>query len=418
MAGLGVCRGRLSGRRASITRFLRTAEFSLSAARQLPKSRTNTLINFVPQQQAWVVERFGKYLKTLQPGLNVLIPVVDQIRYVQSLKEAVVDIPSQSAITEDNVTLHLDGVLYYRVIEPYLASYGVENAEYAVVQLAQTTMRSELGKIKLDSVFQERMNLNHMIVYAINHAAEAWGICCLRYEIRDIQLPTKVKEAMQMQVEAERKKRANILESEGIRESAVNRAQGLRQSKILASEAVRIEQVNQAKGEASAILARATARASALLTVGKALGAKHGSSAASLAVAEQYVQAFGKLAKTGNTLLLPEKTGDVGSMVAQAMAIYSQMTSRTVAGEEDQEEEEGETRDQLKQVTAEATRDLEEVLSQLSVGIDDLTAERGSASPAPPTQPHPPTNPHFTLADSPTNRRGPEISPPRDPTIV
>jgi regulator of protease activity HflC (stomatin/prohibitin superfamily) len=327
MAGLGVCRGRLSGRRASITRFLRvrhlqTAEFSLSAARQLPKSRTNTLINFVPQQQAWVVERFGKYLKTLQPGLNVLIPVVDQIRYVQSLKEAVVDIPSQSAITEDNVTLHLDGVLYYRVIEPYLASYGVENAEYAVVQLAQTTMRSELGKIKLDSVFQERMNLNHMIVYAINHAAEAWGICCLRYEIRDIQLPTKVKEAMQMQVEAERKKRANILESEGIRESAVNRAQGLRQSKILASEAVRIEQVNQAKGEASAILARATARASALLTVGKALGAKHGSSAASLAVAEQYVQAFGKLAKTGNTLLLPEKTGDVGSMVAQVTGFY------------------------------------------------------------------------------------------------
>jgi regulator of protease activity HflC (stomatin/prohibitin superfamily) len=255
-------------------------------------------------------------------GLNVLIPVVDQIRYVQSLKEAVVDIPSQSAITEDNVTLHLDGVLYYRVIEPYLASYGVENAEYAVVQLAQTTMRSELGKIKLDSVFQERMNLNHMIVYAINHAAEAWGICCLRYEIRDIQLPTKVKEAMQMQVEAERKKRANILESEGIRESAVNRAQGLRQSKILASEAVRIEQVNQAKGEASAILARATARASALLTVGKALGAKHGSSAASLAVAEQYVQAFGKLAKTGNTLLLPEKTGDVGSMVAQVTGFY------------------------------------------------------------------------------------------------
>ena len=156
-----------------------------------------------------MVEHFGRYLRTLQPGLNFLFPVIDNIKYVQSLKEVAIDIPSQSAITEDNVTLHLDGVLYMRVYDPYAASYGVEDAEFAVVQLAQTTMRSELGKIKLDRVFQERTILNFSIVEAINNAAEAWGVKCMRYEIKDIQLPTKVKEAMQMQVEAERKKRGS-----------------------------------------------------------------------------------------------------------------------------------------------------------------------------------------------------------------
>eukprot|EP00731_Ephydatia_muelleri_P016851 Em0009g1275a len=325
-------------------------------------------------------------------GLNFLIPVIDTIRYVQSLKEKAIDIPSQSAITEDNVTIHIDGVLYYRVTDPYLASYGVEDAEFAVVQLAQTTMRSELGKIKLDSVFQERMNLNHMIVDAINTAAAAWGIRCMRYEIRDIQLPTKVKEAMQMQVEAERKKRANILDSEG-----------LRQSKILASEAMRIEQVNMAKGEAAAILAKAHARAQGLNMLGHSLGKQHGSKAASLSVAEQYVQAFSKLAKTTNTILIPEKTGDVGSMVAQAMAIYGNMTKVNAAEPSAvvPENESPSKDDQLTKMSANALRELEVTLEELNKSID---ATINTPSSLRTDSKEDQSQPHFTLSNSSTRR--------------
>lgn len=353
----------------------------------------NLVINFVPQQQAWIVERFGKYLKTLSPGLNILIPIIDQIQYVQSLKENALDIPSQSAITEDNVTLHLDGVLYYRVIDPYKASYGVEDAEFAVVQLAQTTMRSELGKIRLDSVFQERMNLNHSIVEAINLAADAWGIRCLRYEIRDIQLPVKVKEAMQMQVEAERKKRANILDSEGDRASSINRAEGYRQSTILASEAVQMEQINKAKGEASAILARARARAEALRVLGSALGEKDGLNAAALSVAEQYVQAFSKLAKEGNTLLLPEKTGDISSMVSQAMGIYGHMSSRSPLK---LDEGGGSSSTGVKE-TSDFMKDLDKELSDFDSQLMTRKEEGDSSSSIQPAESDPP---HFTIDTS------------------
>lgn len=280
---------------------------------------------FVPQQEAWVVERMGKFNRILQPGLNFLIPVVDKVKYVQSLKELAIDIPKQSAITLDNVTLNIDGVLYLRVVDPYKASYGVEDPEFAITQLAQTTMRSELGKISLDSVFKERESLNFGIVEAINKASGAWGIDCLRYEIRDIRLPQRVNEAMQMQVEAERKKRAAILESEGVREADINVAEGKKRSRILASEAEKTEQINKAQGEASAILAKADARARSLEVVAASLRLQHGNSAASLLVAEQYVSAFSKLAKTGNTLLLPSNTGDVSTMVAQAMAIYNNL---------------------------------------------------------------------------------------------
>ncbi|CAK8694562.1 unnamed protein product [Clavelina lepadiformis] len=209
----------------------------------------NTILLFVPQQEAWVVERMGKFYKTLSPGLNVLIPILDQVKYVQILKEQAIKIPEQSAITRDNVGLHIDGVLYVRVDDPYKASYGVENPEYAVTQLAQTTMRSEIGKLTLDAIFQEREALNINIVKAINHASEEpWGISCLRYEIRDIQVPERVQDAMQMQVAAERKKRAQILESEGQKEAAINVAQGQRESQILSSEAEKIEKINQAEG--------------------------------------------------------------------------------------------------------------------------------------------------------------------------
>eukprot|EP00058_Branchiostoma_floridae_P024452 XP_002609942.1 hypothetical protein BRAFLDRAFT_85895 [Branchiostoma floridae] len=277
----------------------------------------NTVVLFVPQQEAWIVERMGKYHRILEPGLNLLIPVLDRIKYVQSLKEIVIDIPEQSAITIDNVTLQIDGVLYLRILDPYKSSYGVEDPEYAVTQLAQTTMRSEIGKITMDQVFKEREVLNVAIVDAINLAAEAWGMRCLRYEIRDIQMPDRVKEAMVMQVEAERKKRAAILESEGLREAEINVAEGKKKARILASEAVRMEETNRAEGEANAISLRAKARAESLQVVSEVIGKKYGSQAASLNVAEQYVQAFSHLAKTGNTLVLPSNTGDVSSMVAQ-----------------------------------------------------------------------------------------------------
>ncbi|XP_076332431.1 stomatin-like protein 2, mitochondrial isoform X2 [Tachypleus tridentatus] len=269
----------------------------------------------------------GKFCRILQPGLNILVPIVDKVKYVQSLKEIAIDIPKQSAVTLDNVTLSIDGVLYLRVVDPYKASYGVEDPEFAITQLAQTTMRSELGKISLDSVFRERESLNIGIVEAINKASSSWGIDCLRYEIRDIKLPERVKDAMQMQVEAERKKRAAVLESEGIREADINRAEGTKKARILASEAQKMEQINQAQGEAAAILAKANARSKSLLFVAESLKKQYGMDAASLVIAEQYVNAFSKLAKTGNTVLLPTNTGDISSMVTQAMSIYQNLSS-------------------------------------------------------------------------------------------
>lgn len=286
----------------------------------------NTVVMFVPQQEAWVVERMGKFSRILNPGLNILMPILDRVKYVQSLKEIAIDVPKQSAITLDNVTLDIDGVLYLKIINAYLASYGVEDPEFAVTQLAQTTMRSELGKMALDKVFQERESLNLSIVFAINKASEAWGITCLRYEIRDIRLPTKVKEAMQMQVEAERKKRATILESEGIRDADINVAEGKRRATILSSEAEMQERINKAEGEARAISKVAEARAEALDLIGSKLkGAVHVQNAASLLVAENYVKAFENLAKTNNTLILPSNVADISSVVTQATAIYTKI---------------------------------------------------------------------------------------------
>ncbi|KAM9334138.1 stomatin-like protein 2, mitochondrial [Symphorus nematophorus] len=283
----------------------------------------NTVVLFVPQQEAWVVQRMGRFHRILEPGLNFLIPILDQIRYVQSLKEIVIDIPEQSAVTLDNVTLQIDGVLYLRILDPFKASYGVEDPEYAVTQLAQTTMRSELGKLTMDNVFRERESLNSNIVHSINQAADEWGIRCLRYEIKDIQLPPRVKESMQMQVEAERRKRATVLESEGTREAAINVAEGRKQAQILASEGEKAEQINKAAGEAEAVLAKAEAKSKAIRLLSEALAQQNGSAAASLSVAEQYVSAFSNLAKESNTVLLPSSAGDVSGMVTQAMTIYS-----------------------------------------------------------------------------------------------
>ncbi|XP_072228166.1 stomatin-like protein 2, mitochondrial [Leuresthes tenuis] len=283
----------------------------------------NTVVLFVPQQEAWVVERMGRFHRILEPGLNFLIPLLDKIRYVQSLKEIVIDVPEQSAVSLDNVTLQIDGVLYLRILDPFKASYGVEDPEYAVTQLAQTTMRSELGKLTLDKVFRERESLNSNIVHSINQASDEWGIRCLRYEIKDIHVPPRVKESMQMQVEAERKKRATVLESEGTRESAINVAEGRKQAQILASEGQKAEQINKAAGEAQAVVAKAEAKAKAIRMLSEALTEQNGNAAASLSVAEQYVSAFSNLAKQSNTILLPSNTGDISGMVSQAMSIYS-----------------------------------------------------------------------------------------------
>jgi regulator of protease activity HflC (stomatin/prohibitin superfamily) len=297
----------------------------------------NTIVKFVPQQTAWIVERMGRFSRVLEPGLAVLVPIIDRIAYVKSLKENAMEIPSQSAITADNVTLDLDGVLYTRVFDPYKASYGVEDADYAISQLAQTTMRSEIGQLTLDHVLKERATLNTNITQAINEAAADWGVRCLRYEIRDIHAPAPVVEAMHRQVTAERSKRAEILESEGQRQSAINIAEGRKQSVILASEALKSEQINTAAGEAEAITLKATATAQGIDSVATAIerGGDSAQGALSLRVAEQYVDAFGKLAKEGTSVVVPGNVGDMGQMIATAMGVFKtvgQNQAKTMTG--------------------------------------------------------------------------------------
>ncbi|KAK6539742.1 hypothetical protein TWF694_009941 [Orbilia ellipsospora] len=295
-----------------------------------PTLPANTIIRFVPQQTAWVVERMGKFHRILEPGLAILIPIIDKIRYVKTLKEVAIGIPSQSAITADNVTLELDGVLYIRIFDAYKASYGVEDAEYAISQLAQTTMRSEIGQLTLDHVLKERANLNTNITMAINEASQDWGVKVLRYEIRDIHAPEAVLHAMHRQVSAERSKRAEILESEGQRQAAINIAEGKKQSVILASEALKAEQINRAAGEAEAIKLRAEATALGIEKVAAAIeaGAQNAQNAVTLSVAEKYVDAFSKIAKESNTIVIPSQMGDVGGMIASAMGIYSKVSEQ------------------------------------------------------------------------------------------
>jgi regulator of protease activity HflC (stomatin/prohibitin superfamily) len=290
-------------------------------------------IKIVPQQNAWVVERLGKYNSTLEPGLNFLIPFVDKVAYRHSLKENAIDIPSQSAITKDNVTLSIDGVLYLKITDPKQASYGVGDARYAISQLAQTTMRSELGKITLDKTFLERENLNANIVQSINEASQVWGIQCLRYEIKDITPPTNVRQAMELQVAAERQKRAEVLDSEGKRQAQINVAEGQKQEVVLTSEASKIDQINRAQGEAEAILAVAKATAEGIETVAESIEKSGGEKAVALRLGEQYITAFGELAKEGNTILLPAKTGDMGSMVAQAMSVFKTIQNQMPGSE-------------------------------------------------------------------------------------
>lgn len=285
-------------------------------------------IKIVPQQQVWIIERLGKYTSSLTAGFNIIMPFIDKVSYQHSLKERAIDITTQSAITKDNVTLALDGILYIKVLDAKQASYGVENPGYAITQLAQTTMRSEIGKLTMDTTFSERDSLNINIVESINEAAITWGVQCMRYEIKDITPPQSVLMAMEKQVTAEREKRAEILESEAYRQAEINKAEGQKRQVVLASEAAMTDQINRAKGEAEAILAVAKANADGIEFVAKALGKEHADEAASLKVAEKYIQAFSKLAKENNTILLPANTGDVSSMVAQAMSVIKELKNK------------------------------------------------------------------------------------------
>lgn len=247
------------------------------------------MVKVVPQQQAWVVEKLGKFDKVLQPGLNLLIPVIQRVAYKHTLKEEAIDVTAQTAISNDNVTLSIDGVLYVKIIDPMAASYGVNNPYYAITQLAQTTMRSEIGKLPLDRTFEERETLNVAIVAAINQAAINWGIQCMRYEIKDIQPPQSILKAMELQVAAERQKRVQILESEGNRQAKINHAEGEKAQIVLNSEASYTDQVNRAKGESEAIGLVATATAKSIETIAAAMQKTVGSEAVSLKIAEQYI---------------------------------------------------------------------------------------------------------------------------------
>jgi regulator of protease activity HflC (stomatin/prohibitin superfamily) len=278
----------------------------------------------VPQQSAFVVERLGKYRGTLSAGFHILVPFVDVVRYRHSLKESAVDIPEQVCITRDNVQVHVDGVLYLQVLNPERASYGVADYQFAISQLAQTTLRSEMGKIELDRTFEERAHINVAIVNELDKASEPWGIKVFRYEIKNITPPADVIAAMEKQMRAEREKRAVILTSEGVRDAAVNTAEGDKQQVIKASEANRQQQVNEAEGAAAAIQAIATATAEGIRKVAEAIQVPGGYEAVQLRVAEQYVNRFGELAKANNTMILPANLTDVGSMIATALTVIQQ----------------------------------------------------------------------------------------------
>ena len=286
-----------------------------------------TSIKFVPQNRAYVVERFGKYQSSKEAGLNFIVPFIDRISADRSLKEQAVDVPEQSAITKDNISLSVDGVLYFRVLDPYKATYGVDDYVFAVTQLAQTTMRSELGKMELDKTFEERDVRNTNIVTAINEAAGPWGIQVLRYEIKDIVPPQSVMQAMEAQMKAERVKRAQILESEGDRQAAINRAEGQKASVVLAAEADKEEQVLRAEGEAKAIVAVATAQAEALRQVGKAAATDEGQKAIQLDLASKAIEAKQAIAKESSVVLLPDSSTEAASVVAQAMTIINTLNT-------------------------------------------------------------------------------------------
>ena len=280
----------------------------------------------VPQQSAFVVERLGRYSGTLDAGFHILLPFIDVVRYRHSLKEAAIDIPAQVCITRDNVQVGVDGVLYLKILNPERASYGIQDYLFAISQLAQTTLRSEVGKIDLDRTFEERTNINISVVAELDKASEPWGVKVLRYEIKNITPPADILAAMEKQMRAERETRAVILTSEGQRDAAVNNAEGEKQQTIKASEARKQQQINESEGQAAAILAVATATAEGIKRVAEATQAPGGQEAIQLRVAEQYIAEFGKVISHADTIILPANLSDVASMITTAMSVVSQHT--------------------------------------------------------------------------------------------
>ncbi len=278
-------------------------------------------LKVVPQQHSWVVERLGRFHAALLPGLNIVIPFVDRVVYKHMLKEVPLDVPSQICITRDNTQLTVDGILYFQVTDPKLASYGTSNYIMAITQLAQTTLRSVIGKMELDKTFEERDDINRAVVAALDEAATSWGVKVLRYEIKDLTPPKEILHAMQAQITAEREKRALIAASEGRKQEQINIATGEREAFIQRSEGAKQAAINTAQGEAEAIKAVAAATAQAIQQVAQAIQSPGGMDAVNLKVAEKYVEAFGNVAKAGNTLILPGNLSDMGTMVATAMSI-------------------------------------------------------------------------------------------------
>jgi len=278
-------------------------------------------VRVVPQQSAWVVERWGRYHTTLQPGLNIIVPFIDRVAYRHSLKEVPLEVPEQVCITRDNTQLGVDGILYFQVTDPRLASYGTSDYIAAITQLSQTTLRSEIGKMELDKTFESRDEINRQIVQVLDEAGRSWGVKVLRYEIKNLTPPDSILRAMQQQITAEREKSAVIETSEGEKQKEINLAEGSKQSDILNSEGEKQAAINKAQGEATAIRLVAEATAAGIQMVAEAIGKEGGMSAANLKVAELYISAFGNLAKTNNTLIVPSNVSDVAGLVASAMSV-------------------------------------------------------------------------------------------------
>lgn len=300
-------------------------------------------LKVVPQQEVYIVERFGKYHATLTAGLNFIIPVFDKVAYKHTLKEIPLDVPSQVCITRDNTQLTVDGIIYFQVTDPKLASYGTSNFIVAITQLAQTTLRSVIGRMELDKTFEERDDINITVVNALDEAAVSWGVKVLRYEIKDLVPPQEILRSMQAQITAEREKRARIAQSEGVKQEQINLASGQREAEIQKSQGeaqaainesqgAKVAQINRAEGEAEALRLVAQASADAIRLVAAAINEPGGNEAVNLKVAEQYVEAFAKLAKTNNTLIMPANVADIGSLVSAGMSIVKGQSNLTASG--------------------------------------------------------------------------------------
>ena len=283
-------------------------------------------IRIVPQKQAFIVERLGKYSKTLEAGFHILVPFLDKVSYKHTLKEQAVDVPPQACITRDNIAVEVDGILYMQVVDPKKASYGIDNYGFASTQLAQTTMRSVMGKLDLDKTFEERETINRAIVDAVDKASDPWGVKVTRYEVKNIIPPKSIKDAMEKQMRAEREKRAVIAESEGDRQAKINRAEGVKQEMIAQSEGEKQRRINEAEGRAAEIEKVAVATANGVREIAKAINEKGGGDAVNLRIAEQYINEFGNLAKENNTMIIPTDLSDMAGFIKSATAVIKQQT--------------------------------------------------------------------------------------------